>query len=120
MVIGNKKLAIADATARVSEADMADIKKMAQGFLGDIITDAEYVEALPRAEVKLSGIVEREGDLNGLRRKAGYMAQLVSEQVVSMRASKLCFGNWLQMEKECAAKANAPSYKHPYCNTVEF
>ena len=75
-----------------------------------IFSNEEYRKAIIPAKNKLASIIERCGDGNGERRKNYYIAQLIAEQISQNRMTKYCLGkSMLNMEKECAAKANAPS-----------
>lgn len=64
------------------------MKQQAESYLGTEIQPSEWDSAKAYAERKLKGIIEREGDAGGERRKPYYIAQLIAETVRSNRFSQ--------------------------------
>lgn len=62
---------------------MDKIKALAEQYLGMPIMQEVFVEKLEAARQKLQKIIDREGDANGARLKADYMAQIVVEAIKS-------------------------------------
>lgn len=56
------------------------------------VSDATIEAALPSAQEKLERIIEREGDANGGRLKACYMAQLLVEKIQEAEAESILTG----------------------------
>ncbi|WP_206458666.1 hypothetical protein [Anaerovorax sp. IOR16] len=89
---------------------MNSLKCLVAEYTQYIFTNEEYINAIKPARNKLERIIDRYGDENGERRKPFYFAQLISEQITSERMTNYCIvKSMLNMEKECVAKANAPS-----------
>lgn len=61
------------------------MQQQAEHYLGAAIESSEWGEAKAYAERKLKGIIEREGDGDGARRKPEYLAQLIAEAVIACR-----------------------------------
>ena len=62
---------------------MEELRQQAEHYLGTEIEPSEWDKAKAYAERKLKGIIEREGDGDGERRKPYYLAQLIAETVRS-------------------------------------
>lgn len=69
----------------------ATLQQQAESYLGTAIELNEWDKAKTYAERKLNGIIEREGDGGGERRKPYYLAQLIAETVRSSRFSQFTF-----------------------------
>ncbi|MCD7891567.1 MAG: hypothetical protein LUG26_07480 [Ruminococcus sp.] len=69
----------------------AELKRQAESYLGTEIKQSEWDSARAYAGRKLKLIIEREGDLDGERRKPYYIAQLIAEAVRSDRFSNFTF-----------------------------
>lgn len=67
---------------------MEELQQQAERYLGTEIEPSEWDKAKAYAERKLKGIIEREGDGDGERRKPYYLAQLIAETVRSDRFSQ--------------------------------
>ncbi len=74
---------------------MEAIKKYAEREIG-VITDSEYLEALPYARRKLQDISERFNTPTDDR----YLAMLVAETVRSNRLSAFCYRNHARLQRE--------------------
>lgn len=66
----------------------ATLQQQAECYLGTAIEPQEWGKAKAYAERKLNGIIEREGDSGGERRKPYYLAQLIAETIRSDRFSQ--------------------------------
>ena len=73
-----------------------EVREQASEYLGRELTDAEWREALPKAQRKLDVIISLEGDAGGERRKPYYIAQLVKEFVI--------IGAFLRRQRESAER----------------
>jgi hypothetical protein len=67
-----------------------EIRKLAQSYLGDSISDEEWEEAYPAAQRKLEWIESLEG-IDEERRKPYYIAQLASEHLKQKALSIFTF-----------------------------
>ena len=67
------------------------IRDEAALFLGRNPSEDEWEEALPRAERKLSRIIDREGDADGMRRQPWYLGKLVEEAIREEAFSQFTF-----------------------------
>lgn len=77
-------------------------------------TEKEIELAKAPALDKLGRIIEREGDLNGKRVSARYLAQLIAEQIEVQRAELFSF----EQKRRAAEIANAPTSQQ--YNTLIF
>ena len=66
---------------------MSNISDYVRRKLGNV-SDATIEAALPSAQEKLERIIAREGDANGERLKACYIAQLVIEKIQEAAAER--------------------------------
>lgn len=66
---------------------MSNISDYVRRKLGNV-SDATIEAALPSASRKLERIIAREGDANGERLKAYYIAQLVVEKIQEAEAER--------------------------------
>ena len=64
------------------------------------ITDDEIIAAVISAKQKLARIIEREGDMGGLRRKPEYLEQLIAEQLTEKRFKAFCLTVHNEIKKE--------------------
>jgi len=69
--------------------ESSPLHELSEKYLGGRIENSEYPRAYRYAKRKLEQIINREGDLNGERRKPYYIAQLIAETVSSNRLSDL-------------------------------
>lgn len=67
------------------------LRQQAEHYLGTTIEPSEWGKAKAYAERKLKGIIEREGDGDGMRREPWYLAQLIAETVSGERFSRFTF-----------------------------
>ena len=58
-----------------------------------------------KAKEKLARIIEREGDLNGERRKPEYLAQLFVEAIQEAKASEYTTSRYLEIKEKPTAVA---------------
>lgn len=81
------------------------IRDEAAIFLGRTPTDEEMTQALPRATKKLRWIIDREGDLDGIRRQPWYLGKLVEEAIIENAFSEFTMARCqeIQARREAAA-----------------
>ena len=82
------------------------MKKRIEEALGFALTEEQYEESKARAKRKLSGIIKRYGDCNGVRKEPEYLEELICEDVIAKMFSDVTLflaENVLNMEKEHSA-----------------
>jgi hypothetical protein len=88
--------------AELSDED-AELRRLAEEFLGGEIFDFEFAKAKEYAERKLfDWIIPREGDLDGERREPWYLAKLIEEAVRASRLSEYCEFRYTERQKAVA------------------
>lgn len=101
---------------------MDSLRERAERYLGTAIEPQEWGNAKVQAERKLGQIIEREGDLNGVRRESWYLAQLIAETVKSERFNRftimlISFNKYAE-EQMKKAKASRDKKGQPHTFTV--
>lgn len=76
------------------------LKQTLENRLSIELTDFEYNHAKQQAKTKLARIIEREGDLDGERRKPYYLEQLIYEAVIAGRFTAFCINAYREIKKE--------------------
>lgn len=90
---------------------MKATKEEVEKQLGFAISDKDFAESRERAENKLNFIISRFGDSGGKRREAGYLIELIFEDVMAnvfSEATIVVTANMLNMEKGTRQNAGAP------------
>lgn len=86
---------------------MQDLKQLVSSEIG-IVSDDEIISALPVATAKLNRIIRREGDADGKRFEASYLAQLIAEYIsVARFADEI---EKINKKRRAAKKASAPKH----------
>lgn len=99
------------------------LHRRAERCLGDRIGPSEFEAARAYAERKIACIIEREGDLDGLRQQTEYLAQIIAEVVNSNRFSQSLYDAMELQEQEtkkdspCPKTQGRPSI-HLYCTAL--
>ena len=70
-----------------------------------LLNEDLFLVAEKKAKEKLARIIEREGDLNGERRKPEYLVQLIIEAIKERKASKHTIGRYLEIKEKPTAVA---------------
>ncbi len=98
----------------------ASLQQQVEQYLGTVIEPSEWARAKAKAEHKLAGIIEREGDLNGARREPWYLAQLITETVqvntLSIKFKQLA--DIQRAKKDSPRKSARPLSTKAYCSTA--
>lgn len=82
------------------------IRELVKGFTNIEISENEYAQAEKRAKNKLARIIERNGDLNGVRLQPWYLAQLIAEAVRENRLARFTVELY-KIQKEIKEKPTA-------------
>ena len=74
-------------------------------YEGNLLNEGLCLVAENKAKEKLARIIEREGDLNGERRKPEYLARLIIETVQELEASEYTINRYLGIKEKPTAVA---------------
>ena len=85
------------------------LQRQAESYLGSGISLSEFEEAKAYAEHKLALIIEREGDVGGVRREPLYLARIIAETVSGNRLTQ-CLNGLNELRKQ-GTKKDSPCPK---------